>query len=272
MKMGSRGTSLNIDGMAGGPVTVSDLRPEMHAGSKDLARFGAGIGPNEQLQQALRTPLSATLRDEAEAAGAMSTGGLVSAVNQLGGMHRGSGALKDGDVPGNPRKMQRSGRLGSETEDEWEHPGSIAAMHKARSVGGSVELPHDAIAAAAAAGMRGGSTELPSPGTVARAVPKLEADEMETMPGHAGLTAQQSEQIVQQMLSHGRAPSLDAAGFASRSQGTPASSQLGTGGQNMHTPTCLMNSPHRGSWRVRQDWAPMLACSPLRWIAAFRVC
>ena len=229
VKMGSRGGSLNIDGVG----AVGELRPDMHGG-KDGTHFSAGLGPSEQLQQALRTPLSATLRDEAEAASTMAAGGLVSAVNQLGSIHRVSGALKDGDVPGNPRKLQRSGRLGSETEDEWEHPGSIAAMHKARSVGGSVELPHDAIAAAAVAAMRSGSTELPGPGAVGHAVPKLEADEIEAMPGHAGLTAQQSEQLVQQMLSQGRTPSLDTSGYPTRTQAAPASSQLGTGGPNMH--------------------------------------
>lgn len=233
VKMGSRGTSLNIDPMGG----VSELRPEM-LGGKDGTHFGAGLGHSEQLQQALRTPLSATLRDEAEAAGAMVAGGLVGAVNQLGGVHRVSALGKDGSdgVSVNLRKHQRSGRLGSETEDEWDHPGSIAAMHKARSIGGSVELPHDAIAAAAVAGMRAGSTELS--GSVARAIPKLEADEMEAMPGHghSGLTAQQSEQLVQQMLSQGRAPSLDASVFQARTQGVPVSSQqLGVdGGLNMH--------------------------------------
>lgn len=216
VKMGSRGASLNLS--MGGAA-------ELHAG-KDGARFGAGLGTSEQLQQALRTPLSATLQDEA---GAMAAGGLVGAVKHLGNIH-GVGANEGDAADCNPRKLQRSGRLGSDTEDEWQHPGSVAAMHKARSVGGSVELPHDAIAVAA--GMRAGSTELPSPGSVVR-VPKLEADEMEAMPGHPGLTVQQSEQLVQQMLTQGRAPSLNVA-FPVHTQSVPVSSQLGTRVPSMH--------------------------------------
>lgn len=227
VKMGSRGGSLNMDAMAG----VAELRNDRHS-SKAGAHF------SEQLQQALRTPLSATLRDEAEAASAMVAGGLVGAVNQLNSMRHGSGSGKEGDViPGNPRKHSRTGHLGSDTEDEWQHPGSIAAMHKARSVGGSVELPHDAITAAAVAGMRAGSTELANSGGVGRAVPKMEADEMEAMPGPAGLTAQQSEQLVQQMLNQGRAPNLDTAGFQSRSQGAAAGA--GVPNMNTHLPDAL---------------------------------